>query len=80
MPSAFLMFQQKKLSVEKWGKDGVVKANATVQVFLDYFQSLISMREKKTEANTVHTVPPVNCIKTANQMLLNINNHDKILF
>lgn len=37
------------------------------------------MREKKTEANTVHTVPPVNCIKTAKQMLFNINNPDKIL-
>lgn len=41
---------------------GVVKANATVQVLLDYFQSLISMSEIKTEANTV---PQVNCIKTA---------------
>lgn len=37
LPSAFLMLKQKKLSVEKWEKDGVVKANATVQVFLDYF-------------------------------------------
>lgn len=34
------------------------------------------MREKKTEANTVHNVPPVNCTKTAKQMLFNIKNPD----
>lgn len=45
----------------------VVKPNATIQTFPDYFQSLISMRNKN-ETKTTDTAPPTNCTETRKQI------------